>query len=150
MSQPKRILKQFISDLKSAIWVIIGLVIYWTVSSICFGEFCPMKILTGIPCPGCGMTRAVVLMFTGHFAESFEMHPMALAWILLGLYFCICRYILNRKPRGAAVAAIGLCVLMLPLYIYRMETLFPDHVPMTYTKTPIGDMILAFAKMFLK
>ncbi len=142
MSRLKRMLKQFISDLKSAIWVIADLIIYWAVSSICFGEFCPMKILTGIPCPGCGMTRAVILMLTGHFTESLEMHPMALLWILLGLYFFICRYLLGRKPKGAAVTAIVLCILMIPLYIYRMEHMFPNQVPMVYTSTPIGDVIL--------
>ena len=142
MKSLKRIVHKLISDMKNAIWIIIGLMIYWIVAFLCFGEFCPMKILTGIPCAGCGMTRAVTLMLTGHFVESIEMHPMALLWILLGIYVCICRYILNRKPKGAAVMAIVLCILMIPLYIYRMKLLFPNQLPMVYTPTPVGDAIL--------
>ena len=34
------------------------------------------------PCPGCGLTRATLLMLHGHFAESFAMHPLALPMIL--------------------------------------------------------------------
>ncbi len=136
------VLQKIIGDLKRFGWVIIGLVFYWIISRMIFGEFCPMKILTGLPCPGCGMTRAVFLMLIGHFAESFAMHPLALAWILLAAYFCICRYFLNRKPKGAAVAAIILCVVMVPVYLYRMAVMFPHQPPMVYTPTPIGELIL--------
>lgn len=138
----KEISSRIINDIKNSIWIIIGIFAYWAISFTVFDEFCPMKILTGIPCPGCGMTRAIFLMLTGHFSESFEMHPMALLWILLGLYFFICRYILDRKPKGAATMAVVLCVMMFPIYIYRMCTLFPDYPPMVYTQTPLGDMLI--------
>ena len=138
----KEILSRIINDIKNSIWIIIGIFAYWAISFTVFAEFCPMKILTGIPCPGCGMTRAIFLMLTGHFSESFEMHPMALLWILLGLYFFICRYILDRKPKGAATMAVVLCVMMFPIYIYRMCTLFPDYPPMVYTQTLLGDMLI--------
>ena len=145
MIKLKEIFIRILTDLKNSVWVIIGLLLYWLIVSLTFGEFCILKILTGFPCPGCGMTRAVFLMLTGHFSESFAMHPLALPWILLGIYFCICRYILNRKPKGAAAIAMILCILLLPVYIYRMQTMFPNQMPMTYTRTPIGDMLIAYA-----
>jgi len=39
---------------------------------------CPMAGLLRVPCPGCGMTRAMHFAFHGDFASSFHMHPLAL------------------------------------------------------------------------
>ncbi len=44
---------------------------------------CPMKRVTGIPCPGCGMTRAVRLLLHGDFAGATRMHP--LVWVVIPL-----------------------------------------------------------------
>jgi hypothetical protein len=35
---------------------------------------CPFRAFTGLDCPGCGITRALVLAFHGHWKESFLMH----------------------------------------------------------------------------
>jgi hypothetical protein len=42
---------------------------------------CPLKRITGLPCPGCGMTRAVRLVLRGDFAAATHMHP--LVWLVL-------------------------------------------------------------------
>ena len=54
---------------------------------------CPFHAITGIPCPGCGMTRGIVAGFEGRFADSVAYHPLALpllalwtAWLLAGLF----------------------------------------------------------------
>ena len=45
---------------------------------------CPTKILFGIPCPGCGMTRAVKLCLEGELLAAIRMNPnIILVWILL-------------------------------------------------------------------
>jgi hypothetical protein len=49
-------------------------------------ESCLIKQITGKPCPTCGLTRAVVLLFDGRFAEARTMHPSAL-WV--GLWITI-------------------------------------------------------------
>jgi hypothetical protein len=40
--------------------------------------FCMFRSLTGIPCPGCGMGRASLLLSQGKFWEAFLMHPVAI------------------------------------------------------------------------
>lgn len=45
---------------------------------------CPAKILFGIPCPGCGMTRAIKLCLEGELMAAIRMNPnIILVWILL-------------------------------------------------------------------
>ena len=46
---------------------------------------CPFRAVTGIPCPGCGMTRAWLSALAFDFSAAFSQHPMfwsvpVLAW----------------------------------------------------------------------
>ncbi len=38
---------------------------------------CPLAALTHVPCPGCGLTRATLALYSGHFADAFALHPMS-------------------------------------------------------------------------
>jgi len=44
---------------------------------------CPLRAATGVPCPLCGMTRAVVAAAHGHVGASLAFNPAGL--IVLGL-----------------------------------------------------------------
>lgn len=37
---------------------------------------CPLKRLTGVPCPTCGATRAVLALVHGRFVESLQINPL--------------------------------------------------------------------------
>lgn len=39
---------------------------------------CPFRALTGLPCPGCGLTRSWVYAAHGWWRESFASHPFGL------------------------------------------------------------------------
>ena len=41
------------------------------------GIGCPILFLTGIPCAGCGMCRAVFFLFQGQFAAAAAYHPLS-------------------------------------------------------------------------
>src|SRR5690606_26423686 len=45
---------------------------------------CPFRRLTGLPCPGCGLTRSWVYAAHGWWRESFLAHPFGLV-LLLGV-----------------------------------------------------------------
>lgn len=52
---------------------------------------CPFRLITGHPCPGCGMGHALVAGLRGDFAASFHFHPLGLpllalwtGWLLWG------------------------------------------------------------------
>ncbi len=53
-------------------------------------SFCPLKLLTGLPCPGCGIIKSQVFLYQGNFMESLRYHafgiPVTLAlWVAVGV-----------------------------------------------------------------
>lgn len=48
---------------------------------------CPLKLSTGVPCPTCGATRAVLALLRGQLGLAFRLHPlMPLVAATLALY----------------------------------------------------------------
>jgi hypothetical protein len=60
---------------------------------------CVVKGITGLDCPGCGMTRAFLFIGHGHFAAAAAMHPASIPAYLIvaGLALAgIVRIVRNR------------------------------------------------------
>src|SRR5215467_11057825 len=47
---------------------------------------CWIKSATGLPCPGCGLTRSLSCALRGMPVESWQYHPFGL--LILGLFLC--------------------------------------------------------------
>ena len=79
---------------------------------------CPIKWLTGISCPGCGMTRAAVALLRLDFAAAFYFHP--LVFFLPPL--AIALFILHEKgkKRAYAVLLYLLIAAFFAVYLWRM------------------------------
>jgi hydrogenase-4 membrane subunit HyfE len=58
-------------------------------------SFCPFKMLTGFPCPGCGITKSIIAVYQGNLMESFNYH-------IFGLFVVI------------------VCAFLIPLLIYEI------------------------------
>ena len=37
-------------------------------------SLCPFKLLTGFPCPGCGITKSLIFLYKGNFLKSIYYH----------------------------------------------------------------------------
>lgn len=37
-------------------------------------SLCPLKMLTGFPCPSCGITKSMVYFYKGNFLKSIQYH----------------------------------------------------------------------------
>ncbi len=105
---------------------------YLGVMSLLGIPICPLVLFTGLPCPGCGMTRAALLFLKGHWLQAFEMHPFFYVFLALAISVFISRYILDRAiPKMRWIVSIALALSIL-FYVYRMIRYFPDRQPVVY------------------
>lgn len=93
---------------------------------------CPSKELVGLPCPGCGLTRSILLILQGKFAESWELQPFGYAWLTLAAVFILDRYILETRQKLWVGLLVVICIGMVALYAWRMITVYPHAEPVTY------------------
>lgn len=49
---------------------------------------CLLRLLVGLPCPVCGMTRGVCLCVRGRFLEATWYNPLAVPFVLAALVLC--------------------------------------------------------------
>lgn len=123
-------LKKDFQDYKIGIFIF---TVYYVVVHAVFRAFCPLVMLTGLPCAGCGMTRALFFFVAGQFLRSWRLNPMALPVLLFFVYGVITRYILGKRVKGFRVCVAIFCLCMLVIYVYRMCTVFPNQPPYVYT-----------------
>ena len=107
-----------------------------------FGNFCPSVFITGLPCPGCGTTRAAFYFLTGQFEKGWAMQPLAIGWLMLAAYFGLMRYGLGKKPLGVLQMGAALAVCMAVFYLYRMVRYFPGEAPIAYVEENLLERIL--------
>lgn len=50
---------------------------------------CPMLAATGVPCPGCGLTRAILEFVHGDFYNALQTHAFAPIFLFVGLIFFV-------------------------------------------------------------
>lgn len=112
-------------------------VLYAVVSGRLFGAFCPMVILCGLPCPGCGVSRAAVCLLTGRWRQAWQFNPTIFPIGLAAAYFGWNRYFLDRRARGMKEIVIALAALLLIVYGLRMYLYFPHQIPCVYTENNV-------------
>jgi hypothetical protein len=99
-------------------------------------SFCPMRVVLGIPCPSCGLTRATRLVLGGHFSAATAMHPL---WLIVLPYLAIVgalqlrhqlKYgqLMPRAPRWVGIAGSIIVVLLVCVWIARFFGAFGGPV----------------------
>jgi hypothetical protein len=79
------------------------------------GVVCPLRLLTGVPCPLCGMTTSVEETVRGHLARAFAANPGGIAAVAVALFLLV------RRPRSLRVPAA------LPFVVLAASWLFELH-----------------------
>ena len=86
---------------------------------------CPIHSLTGIPCPGCGMTRACIALASGDFGNALHYNPFSLGLILFALGFALFPQRIRRQwqrlsPAFRASTAWSLLALVIGFWAYKL------------------------------
>ena len=95
------VLKRIAKDIKDFRLAFVLFAAYNIMVRKLFHAFCPQLILTGFPCAGCGLTRAVFHILTGNFERGIRLNPAAVFWILFFAWFFWNRYVLGKTKQTA-------------------------------------------------
>lgn len=99
---------------------------------------CIFKHSLGVPCAGCGMTRAWLSFFSGNITRAFFYHPLFwLIPILIGIWLLKDRIALCGKLSNNNRAIGVLIALFLVVYGVRMWLYFPTQTPMDFNQSAI-------------
>ena len=99
------------------------------------GSICLIRGLTGVPCPSCGMSRAIISVINGDIINAFKFHP------LFWLPFVVLLLIVLKR-RFFKQILISAIILIMLVYILRMTMLFPHIEPMQYNERSILNQII--------
>lgn len=126
-----------------------AVILYFVMHGL-FNAFCPSVVISGFPCPGCGMTRAVIYLIKGQPGRALAVNPAAVLWMIWAVLFAVERYGKGRRPKWLAWAACGILLFMIAVYIIRMKLYFPDRPPYTYTGDNLFSKVLPGYDKFIK
>jgi Kef-type K+ transport system membrane component KefB len=116
----------------------------WALSLLPVGlgwQRCALATICHLPCPGCGMTRAIKLLAAGRTGASLRLHPLAVPVLFAGVLLVVStvwatlstgspmRLHRSRFGQGAIAAAIVVYVAALALWALRFFGYFGGPVP---------------------
>lgn len=104
-------IKDKIKQNRSNIILFIAIAVFYSIAG------CPSRVLFGIACPGCGMSRAVRAALQLDFSLAFESHPLVfLLPVAAGVYFA------RKKIPKKILIFLGIFALglMLAVFICRL------------------------------
>lgn len=121
-----------------------GLLVFFTGNT----SICIVKVHTGFPCPGCGMTRAMLAFFHMDFRNAFRWHPLWPLVFILPVVLAIFNYSKALKERYLSKMLLVTLLLIMSVYIMRMILLFPKTAPMDFNYNAIPIKYLRFLLRF--
>ena len=141
-------IKQGFNQLKQdiTIWYkgIFAALCYVLVANWLFGTICTSVLITGIPCPACGLTRAGVSILTFHWNEAWNYNCIIFLIVPFVLYLFTCRYIFQCKCKLLVPGIVLIFLCLIVVYMYRMIYYFPNIEPMVYNDANLYQYIKNF------
>lgn len=96
---------------------VIGCIVFVYVIFWVTGIGCPIKFLTGVSCPGCGMTRAYISLLHFDFHRAYSFHPLfwvPAVWVPIFIFK-------NKIPKKIyKVLVILTIIIFVAVYLFRL------------------------------
>ena len=94
------------ASLVAGIVLIAGAVVYFAGPSSPWLPKCPLHEMTGLHCPGCGMTRATHALLHGDLPGAFRFNPLVMGLLPLGALALAFRFRIGIKTAWVLVALV--------------------------------------------
>lgn len=101
-----------LAPLRAAGAAVLGAAAIWPLVPVHPPLACPLRTTTGIPCPLCGMTRAVTAAVHGDLAASLRYNPAGVVVVLLAVAL-----LLTWRVRGVRAPRVSLPAVVVPLVV---------------------------------
>lgn len=145
MDQTGNFLIDLCKRLKKNAVPIMGVIIFWCIAALIGNDtVCLVKNVFGIPCPGCGMTRAFISLFKGNIKQAFYFHPLFIVPIIIGVVILFKNYGIFKRAYKSKGFWIFILILLVSVWGIRMVLMFPYEAPMDFNKNAIMVRIIAF------
>lgn len=129
----KMILKRIQKDGLVIFCIVVFAALYHVFFMKVLNGICPIKCITGYPCPGCGITRACISVFHLKLMQAFMLNPSFVSWGLFFAFFVVRRYIMGRtNDKAIMYFLIAVIIAAIVIYIIRMVLLYPSEPVLTY------------------
>ena len=102
--------------------VIFAVLVLFAATLIIFKISCPIRTLTGISCPGCGITRAISCAVKLDIRGAFYYHPL---WITI-IPLIVTLKILSAKKKTKAFYAVLISFIGLLVIVWLYRMIFSD------------------------
>lgn len=103
------------------VFIILVILIYGILQV--FGITCPIKFITGVSCPGCGMTRAYLSLLRLDFKSAYYYHPL---FVLPALGLII--YIFRDKFSKKFLRRLEIFFVLVFLIVYVFRMMDPNDI----------------------
>ena len=109
----KEFLKKHSSLIQAILFVVVGVTVFFVFKLPCLSQY-----LFGVSCPGCGITRAFLAVFSGDIALAFKMHPF---WIAL-IPCVVVGFILHftKKEKVFYIFTVSALVVYIGVWVVRL------------------------------
>jgi len=95
-------------DVRVASGGLVAVAAVWPALPVHPSVACPFRSITGVPCPFCGLTRAVVAAAHGHLVTSLAFNPAGIVVLVLAAVAILRPALLTRvRAPGWALLAMG-------------------------------------------
>ncbi|HEY9059598.1 MAG TPA: DUF2752 domain-containing protein [Pseudobacteroides sp.] len=108
------------------------------------GSACLFKNVWGIPCPGCGMTRAFLAVLKLDILTGFYYHPLFVLPVLIAVLYMVRNKRIGKVIFGNNMVWLLSLIVTLSVWAIRMILFFPDTSPMDINKNAVLFKVLRF------
>ncbi len=132
-------------EFTNAITVVLTVVLLYVALNL-LGITCPIKYITGISCPGCGMTRAYLSLFCFDFGSAVDFHPL---WWAVPL-FLIFLFLFRKNGKAKRILIAISVIVFVFVYFIRITNNYNAVVVFDYKNGLLYRLFSELIKFFQK